>query len=127
MKYVLTLMLLLTLPCPACPLEVTLKNFKHVRCCHGEAHYSSVVEEGIPARKHILVVRNCKCLDDAEDAEGNPYYFYMVDMYAGLKALVTPADLKPVEVDGDIEEFVRRVERELEKDGGFEAVVQKFG
>jgi hypothetical protein len=85
------------------------------------------VEEGIPERKHILVVRNCKCL---EDAEGNPYYFYMVDMYAGLKALETPADLKPVEVDGDIEEFVRRVEQELEKDGGdggFEAVVQKFG
>lgn len=108
-------------------IEVTLRNFAHAKNSHGTFVYSPIVEQGIPAKEHILVVKSCRCLDDARDKQMNDYYFYMVDHSAGLKALITPAKLKPFKgLDEQVREFVQVIEEEIKKDGGIDSLIKKF-
>ncbi len=94
---------------------------------HGNNKYSRIVEVGIPAGKHILIVKKCQCLDDARDKNGNAYYFYMVDQINGLKALITEGDLDPVgNLDTKTRKFCDIVEREIQNDGGIKVIINKF-
>ena len=95
-------------------IEVTSQNF-------------FIVEAGIPASEHILIVKSCHCLDNAKDKSGNEYYFYMVDMLSGLKALITASKLEPYqELDDKTKEFCKIVKIEIAKDGGIERLINKF-
>lgn len=108
-------------------IEIILKNFYDIGAHHGKFTYSRIAEVGIPAGTHILIVKSCHCLDDARDKNGNVYYFYMVDQINGLKALITEADLNPVGgLDKKTREFFNIVEKEIQNDGGIEAVIKKF-
>ncbi len=108
-------------------IEITLRNFYDVRTFYGNSEYSPIVEKGIPASKHILIVKSCHCLDDAKDKKGNVYYFYMVDRPNGLKALISTKELYPVEkFDEKTKKFVKLVKEEIRKDGGIEAIIKKF-
>jgi hypothetical protein len=61
------------------------------------------------------------------DKKGNEYYFYMVDRSIGLKALITIAELDPVEgLDDKTKEFHEVVKKEIIKDGGINALIEKF-
>jgi len=104
-------------------ITVTLKNF--VKVDQGIVY--NITEEGIPASEHVLIVKNPKYCDDAYDSQGNDYYFYMVDKPAGLKALITEADLQPVEnLEEDIKEFTDLVKEEIENDGGVEKIIKTY-
>jgi hypothetical protein len=52
-------------------IEVTLKNFYDVKSFHGNFSFSPIVEKGIPASQHILIVKSCHCLDNAKDKNGS--------------------------------------------------------
>ncbi len=98
-------------------IEVTSENFS----------FPPIVEIGIPANEHILIVKSCNCLDDAKDKSGNEYYFYMVDMHNGLKALITASKIEPFqELDDKTKEFYEIVKIEIAKDGGIEKLIKKF-
>ena len=98
-------------------IEVTSENFS----------FPPIVEIGIPANEHILIVKSCHCLDDAKDKSGNEYYFYMVDMHNGLKALITASKIEPFqELDDKTKEFYEIVKIEIAKDGGIEKLIKKF-
>jgi hypothetical protein len=108
-------------------IEVTSKNFFDVKSFYGNFSFSPIVEVGIPASEHILIVKSCHCLDNAEDKSGNEYYFYMVDMHNGLKALITETKLDPFqEIDDKTKEFCEIVKIEIAKDGGIEKLINKF-
>ena len=108
-------------------INVIPKNFFEMRNFHGRLQYSSIVEKGIPASEHILIVTSCHCLDDATDKRGNAYYFYMVDRPNGLKALITETQLNPAEkLDEKIRDFLRVVKEEVRKDGGTKSLIEKF-
>ena len=108
-------------------IEVILKNFHDVKTFEGDFKYSPMVEMGIPAGEHILIVKNCECLDNAVDKKGNEFYFYMVDLPNGLKALITATELEAVDkLDDKTREFLEVVTSEIKKDGGIEALIQKF-
>ena len=108
-------------------IEITLRNFYDVRTFYGNSEYSPIVEKGIPASKHMLIVKSCHCLDDAKDKKGNVYYFYMVDRPNGLKALISTKELYPVEkLDEKTKKFVELVKEEIRKDGGIEAIIKNF-
>ncbi len=109
-------------------IEVTSKNFFDVKSFHGNFSFSPIVEVGIPASEHILIVKkSCHCLDNAKDKSGNEYYFYMVDMHNGLKALITESKLEPFqELDGKTKDFFEIVKIEIAKDGGIEKLIRKF-
>jgi hypothetical protein len=108
-------------------IEIILKNFYDMDSLHGNNKNPHIVEVGIPAGKHILIVKNCQCLDDARDKNGNAYYFYMVDQINGLKALITEGDLDPVgNLDTKTRKFCNIVEREIQNDGGIKAIINKF-
>ena len=107
--------------------EVILKNFHGAKSFQGDIKYSPIVEKGIPAGKHILIVNNCECLDNAVDKKGSEFYFYMVDLPNGLKALITATELEAVDkLDDKTREFLEVVTSEIKKDGGIEALIQKF-
>ncbi len=102
-------------------IKVTLKNFLDVKSFHGKFSSSPVVEAGIPASEHILIVKSCNCLDNAKDKSGNEYYFYMVDHHNELKALITASKLDPFEkLDDNTKDFCEIVKIEIAKDGGIE-------
>ena len=108
-------------------IEVTSQNFFNVKSYHGYFSFSPILEVGIPASEHILIVKSCHCLDNAEDKNGNEYYFYMVDKHNGLKALITSAILEPFqELDDKTKEFCELVKTEITKDGGIERLIKKF-
>jgi hypothetical protein len=108
-------------------IEVTSKNFFDIKSFHGKFSFSPIVEVGIPVSEHILIVKSCHCLDNAKDKSGNEYYFYMVDMHNGLKALITETKLEPFqELDDKTKEFCEIVRIEIAKDGGIEKLVKKF-
>ena len=108
-------------------IELTLRNFYAVKPFHGKYEYSQISEVGIPAGKHILIIKSSHCLDDATDKNGNTYFFYMVDHVAGMKALICTAELDPVkELDDMTREFYNLVKQEVTKDGGIEALIRKF-
>lgn len=108
-------------------IEITLRNFLDVRPFNGNYEYSDIKEVGIPVGKHILIVRSCHCLDNATDKKGNHYYFYMVDRPNRLKALITATELNPVgELDEKTREFYELVKQEIKRDGGIEALIEKF-
>jgi len=108
-------------------IEVTSQNFLDAKSYHGYFSFSPVVEVGIPVSKHILIVKSCHCLDNAEDKNGNEYYFYMVDMHKGLKALITETMLEPFQkLDDKIKKFCDLVKIEIAKDGGIEKLIKKF-
>ena len=108
-------------------IEVTSENFFDVKSFHGSFSFSPIVEIGIPASEHILIVKSCHCLDNAKDKSGNDYYFYMVDMHNGLKALITATKLDPFqELDDKTKEFCEIVKIEIAKDGGIEKLIKKF-
>ena len=107
-------------------IEVTSKNFFDVKSFHGNFSFSPIVEVGIPASEHILIVKSYHCLDNAKDKSGNEYYFYMVDMHNGLKALITESKLEPFqELDGKTKDFCEIVKIEIAKDGGIEKLIRK--
>ena len=61
------------------------------------------------------------------DKKGNEYYFYMFDRSTGLKALITIAELDPVDgLDDKTKEFHEVVKKEIIKDGGIDALIAKF-
>ncbi len=108
-------------------IEVILKNFHDVKTFQGDFKYSPIVEMGIPAGEHILIVKNCECLDNAVDKKGREFYFYMVDQRNGLKALITAKELDAVDkLDDKTREFLEVVRNEIKKDGGIEALIKKF-
>ncbi|MHC4458944.1 MAG: hypothetical protein ACYS0I_18035 [Planctomycetota bacterium] len=108
-------------------IEVTLRNFYELNGIYGKYKYSQMTEFGIPASEHILIIKSFHCLDNAMDKKGNEYYFYMVDRSIGLKALITTAELDPVEgLDDKIKEFHEVVKKEIIKDGGLGALIEKF-
>jgi glycosylphosphatidylinositol transamidase (GPIT) subunit GPI8 len=108
-------------------LVITLRNFFDVRNSQEGFYYSPVKEQGIPASKHILIIKSGHCRDDAKDNAGNTYYFYMFDRSKGLKALVTEKTLDPAEgLDETIQEFVELVKAEIKKDGGIISIIGKF-
>ena len=109
------------------PIEVTLRNFYEIKTYYGKYEYSPITEMGIPASEHILIIKSCHCLDNAVDKRGNKYYFYMVDRSRGLKALITLAELDPVEgLDDKTNEFHKAVKKEIIKDGGIDVLIEKF-
>ncbi len=108
-------------------IEVTSENFFDVKSFHGNFSFSPIVEIGIPASEHILIVKSCHCLDNAKDKNGNHYYFYMVDMHNGLKALITASKIEPFqELDDKTKEFCEIVKIEIAKDGGIDKLIKKF-
>jgi hypothetical protein len=108
-------------------IELTLKNFNTVKRFHGQYEYSRITELGIPAGKHVLIIKNSHCLDNATDKNGNTYFFYMVDHAIGMKALICAVELDPVkELDNTTREFYNLVKQEIKKDGGVEALIRKF-
>ena len=108
-------------------IEVILNNFHNVKTFQGDFKPSPIVEVGIPASEHILIVKNCDCLDNAVDKKGREFYFYMVDQANGLKALITATELNAVvKVDDKTREFLEVVKKEIKKDGGIEALIKKF-
>jgi hypothetical protein len=108
-------------------IEIILKNFYDMGSFQENNKNSRIVEVGIPAGKHILIVKSCQCLDDARDKNGNAYYFYMVDQINGLKALITDGDLDPVgNLDTKTRKLCKIVEREIQNDGGIKAIINKF-
>jgi hypothetical protein len=108
-------------------IEVTLRNFYEVSGNYGKYKYSQMTEIGIPASEHILIIKSFHCLDNAVDKKGNEYYFYMVDRSIGLKALITIAELDPAEgLDDKTKEFHEVVKKEIIKDGGIDALIEKF-
>ena len=108
-------------------IEVILRNFHDVRTFHGDFKHSPIVEVGIPASEHILIVKNCDCLDNATDKKGREFYFYMVDQANGLKALITATELDAVDkLDDKTREFLEVVKNEILKDGGIEVLIKKF-
>jgi hypothetical protein len=89
--------------------------------------FPGVVEEGIPVDKHIVLVENCRFLDDATDDDGTVYYFYMVDHNIHVKILITRKELVPIaELDQRTKEFVEDVKKEIEKDGGVDVLIARF-
>lgn len=85
------------------------------------------VETGIAVSKHVLVVRSPRCCDDAHDKKGNHYHCYIIDQENELRAMLTKATLHPAkELDKDIQEFYSFVEKEIEKDGGVTALIERF-
>ena len=108
-------------------IEVILKNFHDAKPFQGDIKYSPIVEKGIPASEHILIVKNCRCLDNAVDKKGREFYFYMVDQPNGLKALITSKELDAVDkLDDKTREFLEVVKSEIKKDGGIKALIKKF-
>ena len=108
-------------------IEITLRNFYDINAFHKNFEYSKVKEVGIPVNEHILIIKSCHCLDNATDKNGNEYYFYMVDRPKGLKALISAAQLIPVEkLDDKTWEFYELVKKEIKKDGGIKAIIDKF-
>jgi len=108
-------------------IEVTSENFLDIKSFHRNFSFSPIVEIGIPASEHILIVKSCHCLDNAKDKSGNNYYFYMVDMHNGLKALITASKIEPFqELDYKTKEFCEIVKIEIAKDGGIEKLIKKF-
>ena len=108
-------------------IEVILKNFHDVKTFQGDFKYSPIVEMGIPAGEHILIIKNCECLDNAVDKKGREFYFYMVDLPNGLKALITASELDAVDrLDDKTREFLEVVRNEIKKDGGIDALIKKF-
>ena len=108
-------------------IEVILRNFHDVKTFQGDFKHSPIVEVGIPASEHILIVKNCDCLDNATDKKGREFYFYMVDQANGLKALITATKLDAVDkLDDKTREFLEVVKNEILKDGGIEVLIKKF-
>jgi hypothetical protein len=108
-------------------IEVTSENFFDVKSFHGSFSFSPIVERGIPASEHILIVKSCHCLDNAKDKSGNSYSFYMVDMHNGLNAFITASKIEPFqELDDKTNEFCEIVKIEIAKDGGIEKLIKKF-
>ncbi len=108
-------------------IEVILRNFHDVRTFQGDFNHSPIVEVGIPASEHILIVKNCDCIDNAVDKKGRKFYFYMVDQANGLKALITATELDAVDkLDDKTREFLEVVKNEILKDGGIEVLIKKF-
>ena len=108
-------------------IEVILRNFHDVKTFQGDFKPSRIVEVGIPASEHILIVKNCDCLDNAVDKKGRKFYFYMVDQANGLKALITVTELDAVDkLDDKTREFLEVVKNEILKDGGIEVLIKKF-
>jgi hypothetical protein len=108
-------------------IEVTLRNFYEISSNYGKYKYSQMTEIGIPASEHILIIKSLHCLDNAVDKKGNEYYYYMVDRSIGLKALITMAKLDPAaELDDKTKEFHEVVKKEIIKDGGIDALIEKF-
>lgn len=108
-------------------IEVTSENFFEVKSFNGNFVFSPIVEVGIAASEHILIVKSCHCLDNAKDKNGNSYYFYMVDMHNEFKALISESKIKPFQkLDDKIKEFCEMVKIEIAKDGGIEKLIKKF-
>ncbi len=108
-------------------IEVILRNFHDVKTFQGDFKPSPIVEVGIPASEHILIVKKCDCLDNAVDKKGREFYFYMVDQANGMKALITATELDAVDkLDDKTREFLEVVKNEILKDGGIEVLIKKF-
>lgn len=108
-------------------LELRPENLRAVRTIN----LSCPEQVGVAVSEHILIVRIKRgghCCDDSRDREGNLYYCYMLDLNNGLKAMVTKETLSPTfnMLEKDVLEFHALVKKEIEKDGGIDALIQRF-